>query len=391
MASTGAAASPARPSGSQVISEVWKRLADGEQLTINERAILAWSLSMLPSSPLTPLAIQELQVQMVQVASQLRLEELLGEFAAAAFTVFWSSSFADSLSRSAAQAVWLAMWNALNLEPQLFPVEVVSWAKSSQVDPGMQIFPDQVVISKPPGWQVDYEEVAPPSDASSGRRLSELLRAVATPRRGAAPLPQNGFLHRLDVPSSGLILAARHVRAFYDLKMQLALGEIQRDYMVLGHGWIPSSRSVESAVHWLGRLSEKPSVVAYGKRARSRLKLLKHLVSPFNTTARGERSSCCSFVKVHIMTGRRHQIRLHMAFIGAPVVGDGKYAATPCYHEDLQWCGHHCLHRCRLSFSTSCFPGNFSRAVRVQVFEELPSNLKQFISDLRIVRDFEGK
>eukprot|EP00913_Durusdinium_trenchii_P023609 g22181.t1 len=128
----------------------------------------------------------------------------------------------------------------------------------------------QVVISKPPGWQVDYEEVAPPSDASSGRRLSELLRAVATPRRGAAPLPQNGFLHRLDVPSSGLILAARHVRAFYDLKMQLALGEIQRDYMVLGHGWIPSSRSVESAVHWLGRLSEKPSVVAYGKRARSR-------------------------------------------------------------------------------------------------------------------------
>ena len=147
MASTGAAASPARPSGSQVISEVWKRLADGEQLTINERAILAWSLSMLPSSPLTPLAIQELQVQMVQVASQLRLEELLGEFAAAAFTVFWSSSFADSLSRSAAQAVWLAMWNALNLEPQLFPVEVVSWAKSSQVDPGMQIFPDQVGAS----------------------------------------------------------------------------------------------------------------------------------------------------------------------------------------------------------------------------------------------------
>ena len=65
--------------------------------------------------------------------------------------------------------------------------------------------------------------------------------------------------------------------SFYDLKLQLALGLLQRDYAVLCHGWRPDRSEIAAAVRWLGRLGRRPSEVAPGRRARTRLKAAAHL------------------------------------------------------------------------------------------------------------------
>eukprot|EP00439_Symbiodinium_sp_Y106_P023961 s5821_g2.t3 len=89
--------------------------------------------------------------------------------------------------------------------------------------------PDRFVLFKPPGWEVDT------TDAGKGKHLSEFVQDLGCPIFRDAE-HGFGFLHRLDTPSSGLILTAKSFEAFYDLKLQLNTGAIVRDYVVLCHG-----------------------------------------------------------------------------------------------------------------------------------------------------------
>ena len=61
-------------------------------------------------------------------------------------------------------------------------------------------------------------------------------------------------------------------------------------------------------------------------------------------------SSACSLLAIRIGTGRRHQIRLHTAHVGHPVVADSQYAAKEVYRMDTRWCPRNFLHRCSLTF-----------------------------------------
>ena len=61
-----------------------------------------------------------------------------------------------------------------------------------------------------------------------------------------------GFLHRLDVPSSGLLLLAKSYEAFCDLSVQLAAGQLQRDYSVLAHGWM-KRQEIRAQLYWRPR------------------------------------------------------------------------------------------------------------------------------------------
>lgn len=89
---------------------------------------------------------------------------------------------------------------------------------------------DRVVVSKPPGWEVH--------DAGTPRQLHTWLRSLGSWPILWDPEFDFGFLHRLDVPSSGLILVATTYGAYYDLQLQLRSGMIGRDYVVLNHGWL---------------------------------------------------------------------------------------------------------------------------------------------------------
>ncbi|CAK0861641.1 unnamed protein product, partial [Prorocentrum cordatum] len=218
---------------------------------------------------------------------------------------------------------------------------------------------DRLVVEKPPGWEVDQglsdvlgsdsvQTTDTDSSKADNKKLSGFLASVLPPRR--CPIVQDaahrrGLLHRLDVPSSGLVLAAKTYEAYYDLSLQLSVGAIARDYLVLCRGWVPPARGgVVARVRW-EEGSGRPSCAGghLGKPAESRLKVLAHVL-------RGP-AECLSLVAVRIATGRRHQIRAHLALMGHPVACDGKYTCLDTFLADLRWCPRNFLHRYCLGFS----------------------------------------
>ena len=199
---------------------------------------------------------------------------------------------------------------------------------------------DRLVILKPSGWEVDQKAQHRKEDR---QKLSSYVSMLFPSRQFpilADGSHQQGFLHRLDLPSSGLILAAKSYQAFYDLMLQLHSGALLRDYVVLCHGWVPlSTHRIEASIAWSDAAgSSSRSRTGQGKPSVTHLRLQAHLVKD---------KERFSLVAIRISTGRRHQIRAHLAHIGHPVVCDLKYGAD----ESSEWCPRHFLHRYRLEFS----------------------------------------
>ncbi|CAL1145296.1 unnamed protein product [Cladocopium goreaui] len=110
------------------------------------------------------------------------------------------------------------------------------------------------------------------------------------------------------------------------------------------------------------------SVRRHGKPARTFLKVLSHLVHQPG-------GDSYSLVEVSIDTGRRHQIRSHLAFIGHPLVGDAKYSSSATFQSDHTLCNRNFLHRVRLSFLDV-------EGKPVEVADALPPDLQLALSAL---------
>jgi len=181
-----------------------------------------------------------------------------------------------------------------------------------------------IVIHKPPDWEVDGKGRArldcSPKDAPPA--LSAWLRTVLS--RSCCPVTRNadvdfGFLHRLDVPSSGLILCGTTFSGLMSLRWQLDTYRVERQYAVWGHDLAASTLREVVANIDPQTIDSRRSFTSdvYGKPAKSW----------FTITAHFGRNLCTAFM-VRIRTGRRHQIRAHMLRAGHPSVVDGKYAAA---------------------------------------------------------------
>eukprot|EP00439_Symbiodinium_sp_Y106_P056818 s3723_g7.t22 len=198
---------------------------------------------------------------------------------------------------------------------------------------------DRSVLYKPPGWEVQG------SGELGHDQLSAFVRWTVPQK---LPILHDGyssygFLHRLDVSTSGLVLHAKSYEAYHDLDLQLLRREIDREYLVLVHGLVSPARISLLLPVYVGKDSEsRPSQVAVpGARfSLSHLKVLAHL---------GPRQST-SLLTMKIDTGRRHQIRAQTSHVGHAVVCDWLYTARPTYSTDKEWCCRTFLHRHRLAF-----------------------------------------
>ena len=163
--------------------------------------------------------------------------------------------------------------------------------------------PFLLVVNKPAGLVVH---------PGAGHPTGTLANALLYHDPGLSAIPRAGIVHRLDKDTSGLLVVARQLQSHCALVDQLQQRTVKRKYEVLVHGRVIAGGSVGAPIgrHPVDR--KKMAVTPSGKPAITHYRVRKN----FDT---------CTHLDVQLETGRTHQIRVHMAHLRFPVVGDPVY------------------------------------------------------------------
>jgi 23S rRNA pseudouridine1911/1915/1917 synthase len=180
-----------------------------------------------------------------------------------------------------------------------------------------------------------------------------------------------GLLNRLDTETSGLVLVAKNQPAFENLREQFGRRRIAKKYFALVWGNPSDSGSISLALAHDSTDKSRMEVVAASGAHRHRLRSW-HALTRFRKLAN---SGLMSLLEISIETGVTHQIRVHLAAIGHPIVGDSLYASE----RDPTELGRHFLHACRLEFFHP------ASGLRIDVGSPLPSELSNFLKRMEIV------
>jgi 23S rRNA pseudouridine1911/1915/1917 synthase len=205
------------------------------------------------------------------------------------------------------------------------------------------------VVDKPAGLVVH---------PGAGRPSGTLVDALAGMLAGGEP-ERRGIVHRLDRDTSGLLVVARSEEAHRRLSALVRRRELERVYLALVRGE-PRSRSgrIEAAI---GRDRDEPTRISLDTDSP------RHAVTHFELLSTHEGHA---LLQVRLDTGRMHQIRVHLAAIDLPVVGDAVYGvAEPAL-------GRQFLHAARLAFSHP-FSGE-----RLELDSPLPDDLRSYLDAL---------
>ena len=213
-------------------------------------------------------------------------------------------------------SITVPMLKPLNISPENIPLEIIY-----EDD-------DVIVVNKPQGMVVH---------PSAGHPDHTLVNALLFHTKSLAKSPEGfrpGIVHRIDKDTSGLLMVAKNADARISLESQLAHKTNKRQYLAIVHGNFNEKVGVIDAPIGRDRVNRKKmAVIENGKKARTHFEIL-------------EQFNGYSLIRCQLETGRTHQIRVHLAYIGHPVAGDPLYGP----HHTLKGHGQF-LHAARLGFN----------------------------------------
>lgn len=194
-----------------------------------------------------------------------------------------------------------------------------------------------IIVNKQPGLIVH---------PGAGNPDNTLVNALLHFDNNLHQLPRAGIIHRLDKDTSGLLVIARNLKAHNLLTQQMQMREISRHYLALVYGHIIAGDTIETG---------------YGRDPRNRLKMTvcnseREAITKYTVN---KQYKFATLLNVELLTGRTHQIRVHMTHIKHPIIGDQLYRnrfslgknVPEIIRNEINKFSRQALHACKLTLT----------------------------------------
>lgn len=200
------------------------------------------------------------------------------------------------------------------------------------IEPQVVFEDDSILaVNKPAGWIVNKADTT-----SNQPVLESWIEKNFNFSIFIDPDLRHGIVHRLDKPTSGILLIAKTENAFRELQRQFKERETQKEYLALVHGDVqPKEGNIKAPVGRLPWNRERFGVLPGGRDAETDYKVVKVYEKD---------KEKYSLMSLQPKTGRTHQIRIHMKYIHHAIVSDTFYAGRKTARKDLKWCPRLFLH-----------------------------------------------